>query len=111
MIDTTLQGPGFFVFFQRNIIESGGFPEAWKYRPVIKFKREEEKQAAKVVEEIFEHAEPDATLDDLELILRLQLRNQEIALKVLYINWLEQEYALYVKWRNEQNAVFLLLLQ
>jgi hypothetical protein len=116
-------GPGFFVFFQRNIIESGGYPvppvgergtipEVWKYRPRVRFKfaDEEEREVAEVVEQVFEAVEEEDTKDDLELILRLKLEAQQITFKALYMLWLEQEYARYLRWRQEQEAIFLLLL-
>lgn len=116
-LDTTLMGPGFFVFFQRGIIESGGYPadgvsEFYKYRPRVRFKfaDEQERRVAEVVEQVFEVIEEDTTQDDLELILRLKLEAQHIQFKALYMIWLEQEYARYLKWRQEQEAIFLLLL-
>lgn len=88
------------------------FPEVWKYRPRVRFKfaDEEEREVAQVIEQVFEAVEEDDTQDDLELILRLKLESQQIRFKALYISWLEQEYDRFLKWKQEQDAIFLLLL-
>ncbi len=117
--DTTLMGPGFFVFFQRGIIETGGYEppvdygkyHPYRYTPKVRFKfKEEEKKVVELIEEVFEFVESDTKEEDLELILRLQLQQQEILCKELYILWLEQEFQLYLAWKREQEAIILLLL-
>lgn len=72
---------------------SGGW-EHYKYRPRVrfKFKDEEERKAAKVIEQILETRPIDSTDVELELALRLRLQYQEIAYKKLYLKWMEQEF-------------------
>lgn len=115
--DTTLMGPGFFVFFQRGVIETGGYePEIykdhpWFYEP-IKPKGKEEKKALKVVEQIIQTQPEDTSEEDLELALRLRLEYQEITFKFIYLVWLQQEHEhCELMRKQEEEAIFLLLLQ
>ncbi len=117
MIDTTLMGPGIFVFFQRNIIESGGYEvypnHPWAYKsPKKEPKDKEEEKALAVVEQLVETQPEDSTREDLELALRLRLDYQEITFKFIYLIWLqkEHEYCEFLR-KQEEDAIFLLLLQ
>lgn len=112
--DTTLMGPGFFVFFQRGIIETGGYEiypdHPWAYSP--KPETKEEKKALKLVEQIIQTQPEDTSEEDLELALRLRLEYQEITFKFIYLIWLQQEYEYCELMRKqEEDAIFLLLLQ
>ena len=83
---------------------SGGFPDVYRYRPRIrfKFKDEEEKKAAEIIENIIEVQPIDTTDEELELILRLRLQYHEITFKLLYMNWLEQEFDRIEKLRKKE---------
>lgn len=119
--DTTAMGPGFFVFFNYGIIESGGyFFDFERLRPKANFraKTEEEKEAKPILEDIAKRIEPDYDSRDLEIILRLRLRQQHIIYKNLYLKWLEtQKKALkkkikreIVKKRQDEEEILLLYL-
>ena len=116
--DTTIMGPGFFVFFQRGITETGGW--GYKDHPWLRAPREperyeaKEKKAIEIVEELVEKVmkKPskvfeEPTDQDLELMLRLQLEHQEITFKFIYLIWLQDCYRMR---QNEEDALFLLLL-
>ena len=98
-LDTTLMGPGFFVFFQRGIIESGGFN--FPDRPPV-YKDVPEK-VCKIIKRIEKKQLPK---DDEELALRLALKLQEIKYQELYLEILQQES----KRRKRRCKAIILLL-
>lgn len=94
--DTTLMGPGFFVFFQRGIIESGGYLdfESIRHTPRFKAYDEDEKEAKPILEDIAQQMADNQyiiTRQDMEIVLRMRLREQNIAYKNLYMKWLKHE--------------------
>lgn len=113
MIDTTLMGPGFLVFFQHNGITSGGYDphiaykgHPWAYKP-------EEKEALEVIEGIAEKVvktplRPAKAVpkDDLELMLRLKLQAKDMAFEVKYLKLLVELQ----QFHRRQEEIFLLLL-
>lgn len=79
---------------------SGGYDEhPWKYRPRVryKFKDEEEKKVAKIVEDVTERQLEITEIDevvttrDLEISIRLNLRLQGLIFKQLYMQWIQSE--------------------
>lgn len=113
MIDTTVMGPGFLVFFQHNGITSGGYEpqiaykgHPWAYRP-------EEKKALGVIEDIAKKvvrapltASHKVSKDDLELMLRLKLQAKDMAFEVKYLKLLVELQ----QFHRQQEEIFLLLL-
>ena len=100
---------------------SGGYPDVYKYRPRVrfKFKDEEEKKAARIIEEIIEYVPEDTTQQDLELDLRIKLKTQGLLYKALYLTWIieenrkrqEQEYlAKRLKRRREEEEIILIMM-
>ena len=92
---------------------SGGY-EVWKYRPRVrfKFKDEEEKEAAQIIEDVAEvvlnapdnRIKPDyrAIARDMELALRLKLHVQDIEYKKIYGRWLKKEIQAYKSYKREK---------
>lgn len=109
--DTTIMGPGFFVFFQRGIIEQGGefydgHPYAFKPAK-FKFTDEEEKKAAPIIERIAQEiieSKKAETKEDIELILILRLEMQGLICKSIYLTWILEQR------RRYNMAIALLLL-
>lgn len=102
-------------------IYSGGYFfdfEALRPRATFRAKTREEKEAKPILEDIAKHIEPDYDSRDLEIILRLRLRQQHIIYKNLYLKWLEaQKKALkkkikreIVKKRQDEEEILLLYL-
>ena len=121
---STPMGPGFFIFFQTEGI-TGGFKETefngyhpYKYRKRTKFKfaGKEEKKAAPIVEEITEKVlnTPEIeTNKDIELVLRMRLKVEQIRFKNLYLKWIIQqakkERKRRKKVKRDSEAILLLL--
>lgn len=116
--DTTLMGPGFFVFFQRGIIESGGWdsdPYPFIVRPKFKAKGKD-KKAKPILEEIAEKILKTPKIEtskEIELILRMRLKVERLRFKNLYLTWLtrevEKEHKKRKKRKKDSEAVLLLL--
>lgn len=109
--DTTIMGPGFFVFFNYGIIESGGL-DAYEHHPYafkparFKFAGEEEKKAAPIIERIAQEvaeSEKIETKEDIELILILRLEMQGLIYKSMYLTWILEQ-------RKRYNMAIALLL-
>lgn len=117
----TPMGPGFFIFFQGDAspepeVFSGGYefhPYAFQPKIAHKAKGKEEKKAAKLAEETIEVYGAESSYDDLELILRLKLRNQAIEYKAIYFEWVRDEFirvkAERKRAKRNKDAVLLLL--
>lgn len=110
-LDTTIMGPGFFVFFQRGVIEqSGEFYDRHPYtfKPAkFKFADEEEEKAAPIIERIAQEVTESKeieTKEDIELILMLRLEMQGLICKSIYLTWILEQR------RRYNMAIALLLL-
>ena len=112
MIEPNIMGPGFFIFFQTEEIESGGWFPAYIPKVRYKFKDEEEKEAAEIVEDLVVLQPIKQTHEDLELVLRSRLQTHDIRFKNIYLNWLLDEhkkYAKAIKQKRRKEMVLLLL--
>lgn len=73
---------------------SGGYFERDYYRPRFKGRTREEKKAAPIIERIAKKiaATPEIeTSKDIELILHIQLEQEHIKYKQLYLTWIKRE--------------------
>ena len=110
-------GPGFFIFFQEDEGKerpAGGYDYFPPYTPKVryKFKDEEEKEAAEIVEDLVVLQPIKQTHEDLELVLRSRLQTHDIRFKNIYLNWLLDEhkkYAKAIKQKRRKEMVLLLL--
>lgn len=109
----TPMGPGFFLFFQTCDDRAGGYKQVFTYPRdrICKFeyKDEEEKKAAPILEAI-DQTEGIDTQADLELILRLRLRQQGLLYKTLYLAWLNEEFERKKALKRRKKAITFLLL-
>lgn len=85
-------------------VYSGGFPEVYKYRPRVRFrfKDKEDRQAAKIAEQIAEVHPIDTTDDELELALRLRLQHNELKYKNIYLRAMVTEFHRIAKLRKRK---------
>lgn len=102
-LDTTVMGPGFFVFFNYGIIESGGFFD-FPDRPPVAGKKKKRK-IQQIIEEVAQRTE-GRSLADQELALRLILEAEKIVYRSLYLKWLKTE----AKKRRQRKTALVLLL-
>lgn len=102
--------------FNTDVVAVEQFSGGWERHPYLrapyrvrhKFKDEEiPKPVVEIVESIIDASPPDTVSRDLEIALRLRLRNQEITYRFVYLLLLEQEHR---RIRRENEAVELLLL-
>jgi len=108
----TPQGPGFFIFFRNETIESGGYEPVFVdyggYVPKFKPKGKEEKKAKPIIEHIAETilATPEIeTEKEIDLMLRLKLEYEGLTYKKLYLTWIIEQINV-----QRRNAIILLLL-
>ena len=101
--DTTVMGPGFFVFFNYGIIESGGYFDFPDRPPAGKKKKK--RKIEQIIETVAERTE-GRSLADQELALRLVLEAEKIVYRSLYFQWLKKE----TRKRKQKRTTIMLLL-
>lgn len=94
---------------------SGGWFDYEKHRPRFKAVGKEQRKAKRFVEEIATKVLATSyieTNEDIELILRLKLKQQGLIYKNLYLRWLvnEAEIERKAKARKRRNKIAMLLL-
>jgi len=101
--DTTVMGPGFFVFFNYGIIESGGYFDFPDSPP--RAGKKKKRKIQQIIEDVAERTE-GRSLDEKELALRLLLEAEQIVYRDLYLKWVQKE----TRKRKQKRAAILLLL-
>jgi hypothetical protein len=113
-----LEGSDTFDGTVNLVSQTETFSGGWERHPYLrgprrvrfKFKDEEIPQpVGEIVQSLAETIPPDTLSRDLEIALRLRLRNQEIAYRFVYLILLEQEVER-IRTRQDKEAVELLLL-
>lgn len=106
-LDTTVMGPGFFVFFNYGIIESGGF---FDYPDTPTRVRDEKPKPREIIERVAKRTQA-WDQDEREMALRVALEVHQIRYRKLYLTWLEKEAETRrKKAKQRRNTVILLLL-
>jgi len=100
--DTTVMGPGVFIFFNYGIIESGGYFDYPDRPPAGKKKKRKIQQ---IIEDVAERTE-GRSLEEKELALRLLLEAEQIVYRDLYLKWVQKAD----RKRKQKRAAILLLL-
>ena len=112
MIKSTPMGPGFFIFFQTETIESGGYFDYGTLRERFVPKTKPEEKAAPIINRIAEkilETKQIETNQDIELILRLKLERENIRYKQLYLTYLIGQAKIERKAKQKRAAIILLL--
>jgi hypothetical protein len=115
MITSTLMGPAWLMFFQAEteIPEerpAGGYFDYGTTPERFTPKTKQEEEVAPIIERIAEkilETKVVETDQDIELILRIRLRQEELRFKEVYLVWLIQQAEFE---RRRRDAIVLLLL-
>ena len=119
MIEPEIQGPGFFMFFQvepeviperpaGGYFDYGTTPERRRFIPKTKPEEEAAPIVNRIAEKILETRKIE-TNQDIELILRLKLEQENIRYKQLYLTYLIGQAKIERKAKQRKAAVILLL--